>query len=182
MTIAVDPLGKERVHDRDMYLVTIDRLGEWPEVRPRFDFVTTLIALDARELADAEILDVADQMIRAHCGYVSAWGPDCERVHDLYDDARLLAELGPEKLLPEELLFLMTTSHADETLHEALWYALHALPTDRSKGFNYEGAGMPPFVAVTTSPDWAHQIRRRLLDRGTFAAEILSKDSDQRHN
>lgn len=80
VTIAVEPLGKERVHDRDMYLVTIDRLGEWPEVRPRFDFFTTLIALDARELADAEILDVADQMIRAHCGYVSARGPDCERV------------------------------------------------------------------------------------------------------
>jgi hypothetical protein len=172
--IEAESLGRDRVHGRELFLVTLDRLGQWANVEPRFDFFTTLIATDARKLRDDEILGVAEQMVRQHCGYVCTWGPDCERVHDVYDKALLLAEYGPNKLPSSDRAFLMSTWHDKEPLDDALWFALHAFPTDAGDGFDYQGSGVPPFVAVTTSADWAGQIRRRLQNQEAFAADILA--------
>jgi hypothetical protein len=172
--IEAEALGLDRMHGRELYLVTLDRFDQWSSVQPGFDFFTTLIATDARELPNGEILEVAEQMVRRHCGYVSTWGPDCERVHDVYDKALLLAEYGPNKLAASDRAFLMSTWHDKEPLDEALWFALHAFPTDAGDGFDYEGSGVPPLVAVTTSADWAGQIRRRLQNQDAFAADILA--------
>ncbi|MDP9225010.1 MAG: hypothetical protein M3P18_14420, partial [Actinomycetota bacterium] len=52
------------------------------------------------------------------CEYVCAWGTDCGRVHDLFDDAYVgLTTYSSPPLM-------ISTSHADETLPEALYFAL----------------------------------------------------------
>ena len=49
--------------------------------------------------------------------YLVAWGPDCERVHNLFDT--IDAEENPETDT-----VIMTTWHSEESLEEALWFAL----------------------------------------------------------
>jgi len=50
--------------------------------------------------------------------YVCAWGPDCEQVEESFDYSSFLPEYGKE-------LALMTTSHKDEPIEEALWFAFN---------------------------------------------------------
>src|SRR4051812_31068639 len=58
--------------------------------------------------------------IDAGASYVCAWGPDSPAVEEAFDYASFLPELG------EPIPFtLMTTSHKNETLEDALWFAFY---------------------------------------------------------
>jgi hypothetical protein len=58
--------------------------------------------------------------------YICAWGLDCEELEETFDYAAFLPELGPE--LP---FTLMTTTHRDQPLEEALEFAFRwAQPPD----------------------------------------------------
>jgi hypothetical protein len=58
--------------------------------------------------------------IDAGVSYVCAWGPNSPAVEDVFDYASFLPELG------EPIPFtLMTTSHKNETLEDALWFAFY---------------------------------------------------------
>src|SRR5712664_1559897 len=59
--------------------------------------------------------------VDAGASYICAWGPDSEQVEETFDYASFLPECGDP--LP---FTLMTTSHADETLEETLWFAFSA--------------------------------------------------------
>jgi hypothetical protein len=72
------------------------------------------LAMNAQQLGDHEIRDVARELIKRGLAYVCVWGEDCSRVHDQFDLERDLNE-------PENLT-VMTTWHEKETLEEALWY------------------------------------------------------------
>ena len=64
--------------------------------------------------------------VEAGASYVCAWGPASDEVEEMFDYASFLPELG------EPLPFtLMTTSHRDEPLEDALWFAFYnATPPD----------------------------------------------------
>ena len=53
--------------------------------------------------------------------YLSAWGPECERVHDCFDIPYLKGNWtgNPEDTCDTTI---MTTWHSDEPLSEALWF------------------------------------------------------------
>jgi hypothetical protein len=58
--------------------------------------------------------------VDAGASYICAWGPDCEQVEESFDYSSFLPEYG------KELAFaLMTTSHKDEPIEEALWFAFN---------------------------------------------------------
>lgn len=88
-------------------------------------------------------IETARAWIDAGASYVCAWGPNSPEVEDAFDYATFLPELG------EPLLFtLMTTSHADESLEEALWFAFYSgwMPgRDEDSAF--------PVVVVADSPE-----------------------------
>jgi hypothetical protein len=58
--------------------------------------------------------------IEAGASYVCAWGSLAEEVETSFDFATFIPELGPPLSYT-----LMTTSHAKETLEEALWFAFY---------------------------------------------------------
>lgn len=64
--------------------------------------------------------------IDAGASYLCAWGPRSEVVEDAFDHASFLPQLG------EPLAFtLLTTSHRDEGVDDALWFAFYnAVPPD----------------------------------------------------
>jgi hypothetical protein len=142
----IEQVGQDEVLGRDLFLLSIPS----PQDMPHRLAVTTakfacLIAWDARSARVEELSAIARQLLDAGAVYVCAWGPGCERVHDIFDEERD----GPNPLTSTDPV-VMTTWHDDESLAEALglsWQQrsrttdsrttagrLWVLPSDRRSG------------------------------------------------
>lgn len=153
--------------DRYLYLARLNSLEAWSDlsadplwrevVEESADGFALFLACDASGL-DADVIGA----FAAHCidqgmFWVSAWGPECERVHDIFDEVDIQRS-GSEAIV-------MTTWHTSESLEDALllfWYAFAA-----------EGKqGGPGRVVLTVgSPNWPDEVRR-------IAAEDLREAGD----
>ncbi len=80
---------------------------------------TVFIAADMREISTDDIADVAERLLRQGLRYLCAWGPDCQRAHDIFDEVYVGAGDSPYDF------DLMTTWHEDESIGEALWFFLN---------------------------------------------------------
>ena len=109
------------------------------------------LALDASLIYDEEVRRTAKLLLDRGIAYFCVWGPDCERVHDLFDLERLPQE-------PRDRV-VMTTWHSKESLSKALWFFEHcAEPTE---GF---AADCGDWVALSIeSMSWAEQIRAAFI-------------------
>jgi hypothetical protein len=86
-------------------------------------------------------IEAARAWVEAGAVYVCAWGPNSPEVEEAFDYAAFLPELG------EPMPFtLMTTSHKDEPLEEALWFAFY-----NGKGPDEVDEGSCPVVVVVDS-------------------------------
>lgn len=82
-----------------------------------------LLAWDATAAHDADIAALARKLLLAGCAYILCWGPDCERVHDVFD-----AEEASQR---PDGPFAISTWHTSETFADVLWQALFtAFPGD----------------------------------------------------
>ena len=114
------------------------------------------LAADARGISNQPLLGYCTRLLNAGARYVCAWGPECSRVHDAFDQAA--AELG----LDNSEGVVMTTWHDHEPLEEALWFAANAaFPDD-----HYADAGGALVALSVHSAGWESQIRR-YLEAGT---------------
>ena len=105
------------------YTLHLASLDQWPATltgarAPGFGL---LLACEADHAAATVIADAAEKALASGVGYVVAWGPGCERVHDAFDETTVLM-----KLERPDLPSVMTTWHADDSLDEALWYFVDA--------------------------------------------------------
>jgi hypothetical protein len=73
-----------------------------------------LLAMDASSLKDEEISASARILLSRGLAGFSVWGPDCSRVHDLFDLERDPGETDET--------VVVTTWHADEPITEAVCY------------------------------------------------------------
>ena len=160
-------IRRERWRDRDLLLASIRRLEQWPDstVMPQHHFIL-FVAVDATSIDDNALEALANKLLGQGAAYVCAWGPECERVHQAFDVAR-------EAVYPNDAeRLVMTTSHADETLAEALWFALFtALP---GEGF---GDRCDDLLALSVGNDeWTAQIGSWLENPHQLNAEVLATD------
>jgi len=126
------------------------------------------VALDARGVPDDVISELGARLIRAGAVCVGTWGPDCERVHDLTDDAYDAATM------PTEHDVVMTTWHDDESLADALWFALNtACPTQ-----SFEETCRAVVAIVINSLPWAAEVRHAFADPQQFSQDVLSRDDE----
>lgn len=147
-----------------LLLAYVPRVEDWPERLDelRAPFVLFL-ALDATDVGDELIGQLARKALAQGVTYVCAWGPGCERVHDAFDD-----ELAAQGLVEEEDALVTTTWHADDTLDEALWFGLFAAcPKDELLE-----TGGSVLALVVGREDWAEHVRHRLSDPGGLHADV----------
>lgn len=147
-----------------LLLAYVPRVDDWPErlEELRGPFVLFL-ALDSTDVDDEPIGRLARKLLAQGVAYVCAWGPGCERVHDAFD-----AELAAQGLVEEEDALVTTTWHADDTLDEALWFALFAAwPRDELLE-----TGGSVLALVVGREDWAEHVRRRLSDPGGLHSDV----------
>ncbi|MEA2239356.1 MAG: hypothetical protein QOC81_4080 [Thermoanaerobaculia bacterium] len=124
------------------------------------------LAWDASAIADEAIFAFARQLIRVGLSYVVAWGPDCERVHDIFDDADILE--NPESNVAETETVIISTWHNSDSLEEALWFAMHsAYPAPP-----YEPTTISTVAVVIGNKHWAHAVQTYLADLSKLNAAV----------
>lgn len=107
---------------------------------------------------------VAEQLIDSGCAYLCAWGPGCERVHDIFDE--ILVRMDPD---PADDSVVMTTWHADESIEEALWVFLRGTsPDERHEDSCRSGV----VVVVGRADDHAAVVRHALAQPRDFARKV----------
>jgi hypothetical protein len=111
---------------------------------PSSQFIA-LVAADARGLPAEDLTLAAEGLLGTGARYICCWGPDCERFHDVCDECSY--ELGTVDAV------VMTTSHPQDSLEEALWFATHsAIPDDA-----YPEAAASVAVVVVGNAAWFNE-------------------------
>jgi hypothetical protein len=136
---------------KEIYLCAVDSLHQLPcSIKPTSRHFGLLIVMDAVSLREADLSQAAKELISKGLVYLCAWGPDCERVHDRFDEESVV-----EKLPAETDDVLMTTSHSDESLSEALWFFLNCAFATKS----YEQTCADWIIATIGNERWEATIR-----------------------
>ena len=150
-----NPVGYDAASERQVFLLKLDSL-QTPWTMPIVEgrHFTCFCAMDARNVTAEELGEFCARLISIGCAYLSTWGPDCERVHDVMDDV----DLGSR---PHETYLgcLMTTWHAKDSLEDALHFFLYAADPDEEYAPN--GCGLALAISVG-STDWNIAIERYL--------------------
>jgi hypothetical protein len=117
------------------------------------------VAADVTGLSTKLISEFAVAALKSGMVYFCAWGPGCERFHDIVDEVVVEDEIGQRLFTGKnESDTIMTTWHCGEPLGEALdFFANLTCPT---MGFE---ANSNFWVAVSlTDAAWTHEIQERL--------------------
>lgn len=127
----------------------------WPEsMRLPGKRFRLLVAADTTCVPASKISDFAAAALSHGMVYFCAWGPGCERFHDIVDEV-----CGPlPDPTPKDVV--MTTWHSSETLEEALdFLATCAVPTD-----GYAQDSDYRVVVCVGNNDWGERATRFLKD------------------
>jgi hypothetical protein len=125
------------------------------------------VAVDSVRLNTDEVFQAAESLLGKGMVFLSVWGPDCERFHDICDEA--IVSRNPDET---ERNVIITTWHAKESLNEAVWFFLHcAWPAA-----DYERTCSNWVAAVIGNPEWERQIRDCLMQ----APERQSDQTDEK--
>ena len=123
----------------------------WPDsVRLPQERFRLFVAADTTQTTTEQIADFTQAALKMGMVYCCAWGPGCERFHDIVDEVSTARELdGLQPPTPEDTI--MTTWHKHESLVEALdFFGKWAMPTaGYSADSNYR------LVVCVGHPEWA---------------------------
>lgn len=99
-------------------LVCVDDIWSHPPVS--LGSAKYVLVFASEREAQLSKVGAARAWIEAGASYICAWGPCSPEIEETFDYAGFLPELGDP--VP---FTLMTTSHPDEPLEEALWFAFY---------------------------------------------------------
>jgi hypothetical protein len=166
--VKLSELGYDSTSERRLFLLELASLSELPApfALPSKHF-TCLLALDATSASPGELARLASGLLGAGAVYVCAWGPDCERVQQLFDDAILVHEPSQANEF-----HVMTTSHADRPIEEALCFLLRsAYPSDA-----YWDSCRAELVVVVGLPEAIAIVSQALTEPEAFVQEMCAAD------
>jgi hypothetical protein len=158
----VQHIGNSESSERELFCLSLPDFNSKPDALalPSENFIVFLAA-DASRVDTEMLRRFAYWLLEEGCVYFCAWGPDCERLHDIFDSECF--EMEP---------VIMTTWHADDTLDDALWFFVYcAFPDD---GYA-ETCGSALAIAIGHS-DWDEHIRKRLTHLDTFNRDMLRNE------
>jgi hypothetical protein len=116
-------------------------------------------------LSNDDVGALATRLLDAGCLYSHSWGPDCERVHDIFDGVYVAAELRGEPYGEVETIW-----HEHESLDDALWFAVHG---------TYVEGGASALLAVSDD-EWLTEIESRLADCDAWSDRLLAAEEEAR--
>jgi hypothetical protein len=119
------------------------------QLRVQTEQFVLFIASNTSGIPGPDLVDIAAAVIRAGATYICCWGPDCERFHDCFDEADFVinGEASDSRVL-------MTTWHDDESLENALWYALNSTVPSSA----YEAATTSVIAICVGDEGWSDRV------------------------
>ncbi len=147
-------------YERQPFFLSLPRLDALPQPlnlsSPHF---VCLLACDATQRNDDQLHTLANWLLSLGVAYLCTWGPDCERVHDVFD------LMAVERSIQQEREYtIKTTWHSDKSLDQALWYALEVAYPDEL----YAPSCHATLVVSVANPTWDAQVQRRLANVQDF--------------
>jgi hypothetical protein len=155
------------VENKDFAVIELSDF-RWPSsIYPPSRRFRLLVAADVTTLETDAISKFASAALNCGMVYFCAWGPDCERLHDLVDEVIVNDELGERRFTgPNANDVIFTTWHSKEGLSEALdFFITCAEPTE---GFLADSSYR--LVIVAGNSDWVATARKS-LQTAQFSAE-----------
>jgi hypothetical protein len=151
---------------RALYFAHIADIDHWPddlhEPEPHFG---VLLAMDGTTVAAGRVATFANKLMDQGMVFVCAWGPACERVHDIVDVERTRRTETDDR-------FISTTWHGDEDLDDAVWFAVAAeVPSDA-----YIETCRAVIAIVVDQPEWSQRVEAALADFEAFSDAILRRN------
>ena len=151
-------LGYHVDTNRNVFLLSVASLSPAPAILElRSQHFTCFCAMDATASAAADLGKFCSSLLRSGCAYLCAWGPDCERVHDIMDEL-VVGEDPPQTYVG----CVMTTWHANDSLKGALEYFLDCTVPDSDYAPN--GCDWALIISVG-SPAWDAMIEQYVATR-----------------
>ena len=162
MHVGLQSVGASR-SGRPWFLFDGDDLAAWDvPASADVDQFTTFLALHADRYTDRAIIALGWRLRAAGLVWLCAWGPDCGRVHNLFDVVAI-----EEERTGIQRPWLMTDEINDEPLAEALWYALNAV------GEDVKDLCKSAVVIGTDRGDWRREIRSWLGDEVELTRHVV---------
>ena len=154
--IPLVPLGTTPDGRRTTYVLRLSHVDQVPKCLPfpsrRF---VLFVAADTVDDSYESLYNFGAAMVTGGLSHFCAWGPGCERLHDVVDDAFL--EVGTD---PDQEYTLMTTWHHDEPLTDAACFCLeHAVPDG-----TFADQCECTVFAVIGNEAWADQVEAAVRD------------------
>ena len=133
-------------------VVELERLADWPNsLLPE----CLLLVMDARDVPNDRLAALADRLVERGLAMVCCAGPDCARVHDVFDASEVMLEIAGHLVRSADAVVL-TSWHENQPFADTLFgFALFAphetypMPTVRT-------------VVLIDQPDRARDVHRWL--------------------
>ncbi len=174
--LEIKAFGFEPDAPRNVFHLALPRLEAFPAHLPMLSPKFTLfLACDSRNIPLSALDTFAKMALAQGAVYVCTWGPDCERVHDIFDEAIVERVLDSGKAASPRST-ITTTWHHGETLEEALDFFL----TAAAPGDDYAAGCEAALVISVDNQERAVRIDNFLSSQvppGT-RTYIYSSDSD----
>jgi hypothetical protein len=157
--LIIQHIGRAEISDSELFSLSAPDFASLPDSisLPTSHFVC-LVAANATSVDAGVLKELSRKLLRAGCVYFCAWGSDCERAHDIFDEECF--EVEP---------VIMTTWHEEDSLDETLWFFVScAIPDDA-----YQNTSRSALVISIGNPVWDEQIRRRLADLESLKRDVL---------
>jgi hypothetical protein len=168
-TVSLRKFGQYAVVDRVLFALHAPNVGNLIRFVDSLDLNSQhfglLLACDGAAVTNDTLFELAERMMKRGMVYLCAWGPGCERVHDVFDEAILTCH-------PNETdrSVIMTTWHADERLEEGVWFFLNtAFPAE-----DFEKSCKAMLAVSVADEEWAKQINSALSDPYAFSKQVLA--------
>lgn len=164
----IKALGRDLVSARKLFHLSVKSISEIPfPLGLRSRHFVLFLAWEARDTDSRLIRDLALRLLDEGMTYICTWGPDCQRVHDIFDKSFALRQ--DENRQPT---CLMTTWH-DEDLKEGIWFFLNCTVPDESLADDCSLG-----LAISVASDaWDQEIASALSDSDRFSQGLLRDQS-----
>jgi hypothetical protein len=152
--------------NRDVFYASVSDLtsvSKDPELIGRYFIL--LVAGDFSRYTVDELGDFAGRMLDEGVVCVCTWGPDCKKMHDIFDENIYSRQRIAKRVFP----LILTTWHTEDNLDKALWYALFvAFPVEE-----YKEECRSIMVVAVGNDEWNKKLISRLSDIESFNQEML---------
>ena len=158
-------LSHDEASGRDLFLLRVPRPEALMPLPEGIGHFVCLLVWDASAEGVGVVSRMAEQLLGSGCVYLCAWGKDCERVHDIFDE--VIVGDGTQETSADAPL-VMTTCHDREPLDSAIWFFLRcAFPDERIADCRSSIA-----IVIGGDDDRTAAVRRALNDPIEFSRRV----------